>query len=246
MLSNVIDKSASELITRNFMLASLPQPLLDKLAPHLSRIHLPQGTSLIKPNREIQWVYFLERGMASMNSLDLSGAAIEVGIVGREGVIGISALLGQWQTKNAVTMQGAGEGLLYTRNLVLQQTGAEIYSAKAEPAVALLDSQYFDVIVLCHTLSSEDTTRICRLAELFWPVTRLLFVGEIAYSQEPTCNLDVAFPWRLGPLALVELTRDLLNSALAQQSKRALVLPFPANNAYPELHRGLQGRVLQG
>lgn len=141
---------------------------------------------------------------------------------------------------------GLNATLLYTRNLVLQQTGAEVYSAKAEPAVALLDSQYFDVIVLCHTLSSDDTTRICRLTELFWPITRLLFVGELAYNDEPDCNLDIAFPWRLGPLALVELTRDLLNDAIAQQNKRAPVLAFPLNNNLPELHRGLPGRVLQG
>ena len=98
------------LATRNLTLAALPKPFLEKLTPHLMRIDLPQNTLLIKSDREIAWIYFLDHGMASVSSLDASGTPLEVGIIGREGLVGVQALLGQRHTQNTVVMQGAGDG----------------------------------------------------------------------------------------------------------------------------------------
>ncbi len=95
---------------RNFTLARLPKSLVDELAPHLLRVELPQSTSLIKPLQPITWIYFLERGMASITGATEQGEAVEVGVIGREGLVGVSALLGQPQAQNTVLMQGAGSG----------------------------------------------------------------------------------------------------------------------------------------
>ncbi len=94
----------------NFALSRLPQSVLDQLAPHFFRADLPQGTSLVKPLQPITWIYFLERGMASITSATEEGEAVEVGVIGREGLIGVSALLGQPQGQNHILMQGAGNG----------------------------------------------------------------------------------------------------------------------------------------
>lgn len=88
--------------------------------------------------------------------------------------------------------------LLHTRNLVLHQSGAEVFSARAEAALVLLDSQYFDLLVLCHTLSSRDIVRICRLVKLFWPRSRMLMVSKIGDTHMQTCDPDIVFPWRTG------------------------------------------------
>ncbi len=103
-------QTASRSALRNRTLASLSNLASEKLMPLLSRVELPQGYLLVKSEREIQWVYFLERGMASMSSMDLQGTPVEVGIVGREGIVGAQALLGQSNTQNTTMMQGAGEG----------------------------------------------------------------------------------------------------------------------------------------
>ena len=95
---------------RNFTLARLPRPLLDELAPHLFRVELPQSLPLLKPLQPITWIYFLEQGMASVTGATEDGEAVEVGVIGREGLIGVSALLGQPQGQNTVIMQGAGSG----------------------------------------------------------------------------------------------------------------------------------------
>ena len=68
---------------------------------------------------------------------------------------------------------GLDVNLLYSRKLVLQQTGAQVFNARVEPALLMLESRFFDLILLCHTLPERDVAHLCRLAELFWPVTRV-------------------------------------------------------------------------
>ncbi len=123
---------------------------------------------------------------------------------------------------------GRDINLLHTRSLVLEQTGAEVYGARLEPALTLLEAQFFDVIVLCHTLSEQETLRVCKLVELFWPLTRLVFIGELGRNYLSASRLDAAFPWRLGPDALVGLVRSMLRDGSALRGKRAVVLPSPA------------------
>ena len=95
---------------RNAILCALSAGTLEKLSHHLSPIDLPQDFLLVKAESHITWIYFLERGMASVTSMDAQGSPIEVGIIGREGLVGIQALLGQQVTQNTVAMQGAGHG----------------------------------------------------------------------------------------------------------------------------------------
>ncbi len=68
---------------RNRMLSALSRPLSERLS------HLPQGSNLVKADRDVQWVYFLDCGMAFVISCDASGALIEVGVIGREGIVGV-------------------------------------------------------------------------------------------------------------------------------------------------------------
>lgn len=175
-----IDRDTRELTTRNLTLASLPRPVLDKLAPHLSRINLPQGTLLIKPAREIQWIYFLEHGMASMNSIDLAGTAVEVGIVGRDGIVGVSALLGQRQTKNAVTMQGAGDGLRMRAEVLREHMAAngEFTRAMHTFVYALLEQT--TQLVLCNRLHELEP----RLARWLLMTSDMMETSTLHLTQE--------------------------------------------------------------
>ncbi len=119
--------------------------------------------------------------------------------------------------------------LLHTRSLVLEQTGAEVYGARFDASLNLLETQFFDVVVLCHTLSERETLRICELAELIWPLTRLLFIGELGRHSLSASRLDAAFPWRLGPEALVSLVKSMLQEKTPLRGKRAMALPTPAD-----------------
>lgn len=127
---------------------------------------------------------------------------------------------------------GLDPALLQTRNLVLKRTGAEVVSAVVEQAMMMLESRHFDVVVICHTLSKNDKRCICRLVELFWPNSRMLLISKLAGTEISLCSLDVTFPWRLGPSALVELARQLLTEADAHPAQRT--------SAYSLLSRSAQ------
>jgi CRP-like cAMP-binding protein len=93
---------------RNAILAGLQPDKREAVREHLTWCDLPQGFVLVKPETNIADLYFIERGLASSDALSAAGRSVEVGVIGREGVVGFQALLGHEKTSNIVIMQGAG------------------------------------------------------------------------------------------------------------------------------------------
>jgi len=103
---------------KNRLLASLSAADLALLQARLKPVDLPLETVLEEPHEPIDWVYFLESGIASVVAGD--GSRIEVGLIGREGMSGLSIVLGDDRSVNSTFMQGAGAGLrLSARDLRL-------------------------------------------------------------------------------------------------------------------------------
>jgi hypothetical protein len=55
----------ANVITRNRILGALRADDLDFMHPHLERIPLRHGDALVLPDRQIEFVYFIEKGLAS-------------------------------------------------------------------------------------------------------------------------------------------------------------------------------------
>jgi CRP-like cAMP-binding protein len=95
---------------RNRILARLPSAG-DGLLSQLQAVDLPLGTVLRKPGVDEGYLYFLEEGMASTTALSTEGASIEVGLIGREGFVGINSVLGHPTTHHhQIMMQASGNG----------------------------------------------------------------------------------------------------------------------------------------
>ena len=77
----------------NRLLASLPREEYDRLIPEMETVKLPQGRLLYEASGVIRHSYFLKGGMASILALTENGSAVEVGMVGNEGVVGLPAIL---------------------------------------------------------------------------------------------------------------------------------------------------------
>jgi CRP-like cAMP-binding protein len=93
----------------NRLLASLSSEDIATLQPHLEPVPLAVRQVLIEPNKAIEHIYFPEAGMASVTN-NSSGGKIEVGVVGREGMVGLPIVLGIDQTPYEHFMQIAGHG----------------------------------------------------------------------------------------------------------------------------------------
>jgi CRP-like cAMP-binding protein len=79
----------------NKLLAALPRKDFELLVPHLAAVQVARGVILCEPGLEVDQVYFLLSGMISMVVVMHDGKTIESATVGREGVVGAMAGLGQ-------------------------------------------------------------------------------------------------------------------------------------------------------
>jgi CRP-like cAMP-binding protein len=95
---------------KNRLLADLPPEDLAQLIRHLEPVILPKKRVLYEVGAPLERVYFIEEGLASVLTTMEDGASSEVGMVGPEGVIGVSALLGGKVSAQHVVMQLPGRG----------------------------------------------------------------------------------------------------------------------------------------
>src|SRR2546421_13714 len=78
----------------NRILDALPDEAYDRLAPHLQLVTMRRGEILYHVNKPIEYVYFPINSMTSVVATTRDGAAVEVGVIGREGMAGVSVVLG--------------------------------------------------------------------------------------------------------------------------------------------------------
>lgn len=95
---------------KNRLLAGLPPEEFARLISHLEPVALPKKQVLYEVGAPLDHVYFIEEGLASVLTTMEDGASSEVGMVGPEGLIGVSALLGGSVSAQHVVMQLPGRG----------------------------------------------------------------------------------------------------------------------------------------
>ena len=80
------------------------------MRPYLEYTELPHHSMLYELGEKIRYAYFLNEGMASLVVVTKDGHSVEVGITGKEGMVGLSILAGiQWAYFRAI-MQISGQG----------------------------------------------------------------------------------------------------------------------------------------
>jgi CRP-like cAMP-binding protein len=97
--------------TKNLLLNSLSTECLNSLLPHLQPVDLPIATVLYEPETTPVFAYFMLTGIASVVASASEGGSVEVGLIGREGVVGALHLLGTGLVPTRCFMQLAGSGL---------------------------------------------------------------------------------------------------------------------------------------
>lgn len=95
----------------NVILLSIPDEEYHLLRPSLEPVELPQYKILHEPGATIDFAYFLNTGMISLVALNHDGRSVEVGIVGKEGMVGMSLMMGLRRGIFRSIMQMAGSGL---------------------------------------------------------------------------------------------------------------------------------------
>lgn len=93
---------------QNRILAALPPEEFKLIADRLTRVELALGQSLHRAGEPIEQVYFVESGFISALTMLSDGAPLEIGLIGAEGVAGVSVILGATNSYSETMCQTGG------------------------------------------------------------------------------------------------------------------------------------------
>jgi CRP-like cAMP-binding protein len=105
----------------NSLLAVLTRKSYQRLLPRLEPVTLTFGDVLYRPREAIRHVYFPSDCMVSLLALADGHRALEVGLVGCEGMLGVPLTLGVRQSPVRALVQGSGTALRMKSTLFLNE-----------------------------------------------------------------------------------------------------------------------------
>src|SRR5258705_13845031 len=95
----------------NRLLAALPRNEYRRLAPLLKLVPLTFGEVLYEPGDIIKFVYFPQDSIVSLLSPMSARSTLEVGMVGNEGMAGLSVFMGVDNSLTRAIVQGSGSAM---------------------------------------------------------------------------------------------------------------------------------------
>src|SRR5579863_967507 len=102
----------------NTVLLSIADEEFAAVRQDLLYVDLPQHLVLQEPKQKVDFLYFLNSGMASRVFQTKDGSSVEVGVVGNEGFVPISAVAGLRSSPHLVVMQISGTGFRMSTQLL--------------------------------------------------------------------------------------------------------------------------------
>jgi CRP-like cAMP-binding protein len=95
----------------NRLLTLLSNADYERLRPHLTNVQLEYKRTLYEPSVPIGHIHFPVDGVVSLVSIMADGAAVEVGTIGNEGMVGLPVVLGDQFAPSSAYVQVPGRGL---------------------------------------------------------------------------------------------------------------------------------------
>lgn len=160
----------------NRLLSALPIEIYQRLAAHLEPVMLSPQQILHPIGEAIAHVYFPLRSLISLTTLLSNGSMLEVGLVGRDGFVGASVLLGRRESVQQAIVQ-VGDSAL---RLPIEQLLTEF---EQTPALRSLLLEYVQVLLL-QTSQLAACHRFHHLRERL--ARQLLFIRYALGSDEFT------------------------------------------------------------
>ena len=103
----------------NRILLALPEAEFSALQPHLEYAQLQYHQSLHESAEKIEYAYFLNKGMVSLVVVTSDGRSVEVGIVGKEGVVGGNLAVGLDKSPYRAVVQIPGDAFRVKSEVLL-------------------------------------------------------------------------------------------------------------------------------
>ena len=110
---------------QNRILAALPVQEYERLLKHLTAVSLPLGDILYKTEERIADVYFVNTGVVSLVANLKDGGSVEVGLVGNDGMVGLSVVLGDNISPNEAIVQIADGAMRMSADVLREELKRE-------------------------------------------------------------------------------------------------------------------------
>ena len=107
----MIPKISQEHVRTNYLLRSLSEADVKRMIPNLTVVDFELGDVLYESGDRMEFGYFPTTAIVSLLYIMESGATAEIGIIGNDGIVGLSLLLGGETTTNRAVVQSAGTAL---------------------------------------------------------------------------------------------------------------------------------------
>jgi CRP-like cAMP-binding protein len=208
----------------NVILLSLPDQEYNLLRPYLEPADLPQYEILHESGEKIDFTYFLNHGMTSLVALSGDGRSVEVGIVGKEGMIGMSLTVGLRQGVFRAIMQMPGSGLRI-RSEVFQEVLLSAPTLRSELSrFALMHGIQVAQLAACNRLHELEQRLarwllMCqdRIDSALLPLTHE-FLAQMLGTGRPSVSLAVGILENAGTIENLRGTVKILNRKSLEQA----------------------------
>jgi len=108
----------SDKLLKNRILRALPAEEYKHLLPNLKPVALEYKQVIYEPNKPIRYVYFPNDGVICLLSTVMGRTAVEIGLLGSEGMLGIPIFLGTNSTPHLAIVQASGSALRLKANFL--------------------------------------------------------------------------------------------------------------------------------
>jgi CRP-like cAMP-binding protein len=94
----------------NYLLSVLPSAEREYLYSQLELVHMPLGQVLYESGDKLRYAYFPTTSIVSLLYVMENGSSAEIAVVGNDGIVGLSILMGGGSMPNRAVVQSAGSG----------------------------------------------------------------------------------------------------------------------------------------
>ena len=106
---------------QNNLLAGLPEADYERMLPHLEFVSMPFGMAVCEANTRMTRVYFPTSSIVSVLYETNEGASLETAVIGKEGLVGVTAFMGGGTNLNRAIVKSAGYGFRVGADVLAQE-----------------------------------------------------------------------------------------------------------------------------
>jgi CRP-like cAMP-binding protein len=200
---------------RNHILAALLSADYKRLLPKLEHVSLTRGQVVYRADQKIDQVYFPEQAVIAMVDTTQDRRTVEVGIIGREGIVGINIFLGGVITPDRAIVQLAGGAM----RMKSQDLRKEARFGSPIQRVLLNYTRTFIAVISQSVACSQHHNVEQRLARL------LLTMHDYAGSSEfPMVQRSMAQVLGVRRVSVTHAARRLQAAGLIRYSRGSMLV----------------------